>query len=837
MADSIMAIKPDHLIELGGGWTLWRSAVLRSAGFPATDVLRLSSPDAAAAADAIDGAALERARRDAVEACRAHTREAQGRAKKQLARAIKQLLGGLPPTPIDEPAVAGEARDAIGRVLELEARQAAQREALERVLAAEHVRVGEALRELAARPRFVEALLWQNRRAMATALQPLLATAAGATDHDTRHLESFIANYVQRYALKNDTIGFFGPIGWARFCDDDLHARLAPGPDLLAARGTYFEFWAIDALADTLAQDRELRRRLPPRRMPAFRLDGATVHVTRGRTITLPPAFAHLLAAADGVRTAAELAAALVASGEADSEADVYDMLDELVEHKLLLWKPEIPSAGAHPERALRACLARVEACDARQRALALLDELEAARDGVARAAGDVARLGPALDALDATFERITGRDAARHAGRTYAARSIAYEDTRRDVTLDLGRRALDRLGPPLVLLLESARWFTHESARAHRALFGSIHAELSAARGTDEIAFLDFLDAVLPELGDQFTVSRTMRGVLDRCHAIWGELLAVRGDETSRVQRSVAQLRDAVLERFQAPGPGWPSARYHTPDVMLAARGPDALARGDFYGVLGEIVVGDHTYSRPLFLKLHPDAEAWIRARFADLGPIVAPVEAAARALRSDHHPPVPEDLDLEVGDGLSWRARDHVLAAGELVVAPAGAGLVVRTRDRRRSFDVVACFDMYLQATTSCHFSLLPRAPHVPRVTIGELVVARESWHFPSEQLAFCRALPEQRFLAARTFARAHGLPRFVFARVPQEPKPWFVDFASPLYVEILAKLCRKAASLSISEMLPGIEECWLPDAGGLLYTSELRIAALDPRSMTST
>jgi hypothetical protein len=232
------------------------------------------------------------------------------------------------------------------------------------------------------------------------------------------------------------------------------------------------------------------------------------------------------------------------------------------------------------------------------------------------------------------------------------------------------------------------------------------------------------------------------------------------------------------------------------------------------------------------MFLKLHPDGEAWIRARFADLGPIVAPVEATARASRSDLRPPVPEDLDLEVGDGLSWRARDQVFAASELVVAPGGEDLVVCTRDRRRTFDLVECFDMYLRLTTSCHFSLLPKAPHVPRLTIDDLVVARESWHFQPEQLEFCRVEPGACFPAARAFARTHGLPRFVFARIPEEPKPWFVDFASPVYVEILAKLCRKATSLSISEMLPSIEECWLPDADGRLYTSEIRIAAVDPR-----
>jgi Lantibiotic dehydratase, N terminus len=828
-----MATIPDHLIELGDGWSLWRSAVLRSAGFPATDVLRLASPDAAAAADAIDDAPLAAARQTAIAECRALSRGAEGRDKKNLARALKQLLAGNSPSVVTEPAAA---RDCIARVLEIEAHMQAQREALERTLAIESLRVGGELRALAERPLFMEALLWQNRRAIATAVNPLLASAPGATGHDARHLESFVANYVQRYALKNDTIGFFGPIAWADLSDASAHAAIAAGPGLLAERGTYFEFWAIDALANFLARDAALRRHLPPRRLPAFHLDGTTLHLPRGRTSELPEAFARLLLAATGGPTAVELAAAFAGTAGIESEAEVYEMLEELADKRLLVWRPEIPTAGEHPERSLRAALDRVPESDEKRRALGLLDELEAARDAVARSAGDVARLGPALDTLDATFERITGRDSARNAGGMYAARSLVYEDTRRDVRVEIGRPVLEQLAAPTALMLESARWYTHEAGRAHRALFDSIHTGLCEARGRDEIDFLDFLDVVLPELGDQFTVSKTMRPVVDRLHAIWGELLGVTAAETSRVQRSSAQLHAAVFERFQAPGPGWPGARYHTPDIMLAARGPEALARGEFYGVLGEIIVGGHTFAQPLFLKLHPQGEAWIRARFADLGPMVAPVEAPGCALRSDHHPPVAEDLDIEVGDGLSWRARDQVFGAGELVVARAGATLVVKTRDGRRQFDIVECCDMYLQLTAGSHFSLLPKARHVPRLTIDNLVLGRESWHFSQDQLEFCRADTKHRFPAARAFAKQHGLPRFVFARVPQEQKPWFVDFASPIYLEILAKLCRKATSLSISEMLPSIEETWLPDAGGQRYAAELRIAAVDPKRWTA-
>jgi hypothetical protein len=35
---------------------------------------------------------------------------------------------------------------------------------------------------------------------------------------------------------------------------------------------------------------------------------------------------------------------------------------------------------------------------------------------------------------------------------------------------------------------------------------------------------------------------------------------------------------------------------------------------------------------------------------------------------------------------------------------------------------------------------------------------------------------------------------------------------------------------ASITVSEMIPGLEQVWLPDASGGRYTSELRIVAVD-------
>jgi hypothetical protein len=81
---------------------------------------------------------------------------------------------------------------------------------------------------------------------------------------------------------------------------------------------------------------------------------------------------------------------------------------------------------------------------------------------------------------------------------------------------------------------------------------------------------------------------------------------------------------------------------------------------------------------------------------------------------------------------------------------------------------------------------------------------------------------------------------MPRFVFVKAPLEPKPFYVDFCSPVYVNIMAKAMRRtterageAARVRVTEMLPGIDQVWLPDRARNRYTSELRIVAVDKTS----
>src|SRR5205085_84330 len=145
-----------------------------------------------------------------------------------------------------------------------------------------------------------EAILWQNRQVSHTAIRWFLSRQPDASPSRRRQTEELIAQYVQRYCVKNDTIGFFGPLGWARLIDDGEALSARPGPGLLASRGVFFEQWSMDVLAETLAKERQLQPWLAPRRLPYVHVDGRTLYLTSREPVALSSGQAALLRACDG---------------------------------------------------------------------------------------------------------------------------------------------------------------------------------------------------------------------------------------------------------------------------------------------------------------------------------------------------------------------------------------------------------------------------------------------------------------------------------------------------------------------------------------------------------
>ncbi len=252
--------------------------------------------------------------------------------------------------------------------------------------------------------RFREAVTWQNLRAVRTGLDALrrkTETHSTRGSQQRKH-EALVASYLQRYCTKNDTIGFFGPVGWAKVVDAGACLRAMPGECLLASREAYFEVWGIDALAEVIAQDERIKKWIAPRRQPDVYLYGRKLLLPDGQTVELSTAQAHLLDACDGEKSAKQIAAEFD-----ENEATVYQMLAELEQQAWIKWQLETP-LELRPEKTLRRMLMGIEEDELRDNAIDKLNQLEEARRAVT-SADNAETLAEALQGVEATFKTITG--------------------------------------------------------------------------------------------------------------------------------------------------------------------------------------------------------------------------------------------------------------------------------------------------------------------------------------------------------------------------------------------------------------------------------------------
>jgi hypothetical protein len=821
----------DHLVSLAGGWSIWKWVRLRGAGFGARGVLRLAAPTAVTALDRWSAAERELAgaQERAVSALQQTISTLAGDQRTAAIRVLRKVRDGKLPV-LDEQL--SFLRPALEEIEAVRTQLASARTLYEQAFEHEQARLVEALRDVASDPRFREAIAWQNPNA--TPVLDWARRGEPATDKKLRRAQQLVGSYWQRYCVKNESVGFFGPQGLALVDPAVEVIEVIPGSQLLKKRSVHFEYWAIGALAAVLAEDSDLKLDLAPRRLPTVFIEGNVVHYPIDRENEVEAEIARVLAACDGMRSARSLASEL--AGESFDEHEVYAILSELEEQNLIAWTLELPTGPGQPERELRRLLETTGT--AGQRGLQALDEIEATRDAIAAAAGDAEETTRTLEALKSTFERITSRAGSRKAGQLYAARTLVYEDTFRDIEVRLGPRFFDKLAQPMSLILDSARWLTYRVAQDYLAAFEDAYTKLAAESSSPTIDYLKYWESIRHLFGKEDKAPPLVEAVVDELHRHWYEILQV-DPSARRHSLTFAQIEPAFRAAFSAPHPGWPSARYHSPDLMVAARDVDAIRRGDCTFVLGEIHVAMNTCSLRAFMNQLDDPDALIRAREIDLPkPILMPV-ISREEITSKHLITMSRNaVDLEIGRTRSWRGRDHVIAVGELVIERRDGQLIVRDRKRTREFFAMEFFDTYLTAEVARTYGLLAHLPHLPRITLDDFVLTRESWTFAPETMKFAdESRGATQFAGARAWAKSHDLPRWVFAKVPEERKPIFVDFDSPLYVELFCRLVRGGSRLTVSEMLPDVDDCWLQDGLGGTNTCELRVAAVDETTWRPT
>lgn len=759
----------------GGTWSIWRGMVVRGAGFPVHDVDSLADPVLAGLAD----------------------------------QALARAAGASRKWP-DQSDLSEYSAKYSGSVEVTSA----------------------AIAGLARQPLFREALTWQNPGFVRTCVDHL-DTAGKWRPSKLRKQLAVLSNYIQRYTTKNDSIGFFGPMAWAEWTTGDGGSTLRAGPALVRRRTVYFEAWAIDEVAAVLAARPELMHGVPPRRSPASLLDGSQVIRPNGSTETVSEQWARILELCDGRRTVRDIALAI------DRTEDWLTGQLVLMSKSGLVWTDFGGQIDAHADLRLAERLTRIPDAGARQAALTELGRLVRAKDEVAAAAGDPRRLDAALDTLAARFEDVTGRPAIRLPGQTYAARTTVYEDCVRDVDVTLGADALESLGAPLALILHSARWLTGRVGQVYLHRLGERYERMCRRAGTGWVPLGRLLAAATPDFYAGSGIPPLAEGPVRDMQRRWAAILSVPED-ARRYRVEPADIAARVRAEFCSDRPQWAGGLRHSPDILIDAGSVDAINRGAYQFVLGELHTASNTLESTAFVE-QSDEKARLLAmaeHATGTGRIVlVPSRDWDYVTRTRPSPDVlsPRHVHWTASSDDVCGIAAGVIPLAALEVGSTGSGLVVRSRMDQRTFALAEVIGEYLSQVLLSSFRLLPPERHTPRVSIGRLVVSRETWRLaPGEcdwALHVNQADERQRFLKMRQWVARYRLPRRVFCSVPGAGKPIYVDFTSIPLTNNLATLLRRTGrddtrQVTFSEMLPGPGGCWLKNQRGDSFVSELRL-----------
>lgn len=654
----------------------------------------------------------------------------------------------------------------------------------------------------------LEALTWQSPAVVANWVRDHLATGR-LTRAGQR--EALLARYAQRYCAKNDTIGFFGPVAWAEF-DEDADGLDRRGTLGIRSHSVHLESWAVALLARSWPREQQ-----PVRVHPAVSCRDSHALRPLRRPHELSPLAAELVS-----RARDESLQALIAEVDA-APAEVTAEVDRLVEAGVLVVGYRVPLDG-EPERQLRADVTRIADEPHRGEMLATLDRLGALRERLNQSVGRPAQVHEALSELTVWLAEAGGVDQVGHGRSGQGGRVAAYVDSRRDLDVVIGGQLVDALRGPLGVVLDAAGWLAAEVGDAVAEVLWQRHSEL-ASGGPVRLCDLQFAAADVLS-GAPGTV---VHDVVDDFVLRWQEILDMgeRTDDGREIRLDLADAATLAAALFPRREPRWQAARCHSPDLMLDHSG------GAWRWVLGELHVGLNTVENRVFHNQADEPARLGAAVSADMaaGRLVALQPWNSPEVSSRTYPP----LTVHVPDRYVYWSYgedvgspvDDALPGTELLVVAENGELVVRPERGGWRASLMEAFGEFLSALVADRFSIMSPADHQPRVTLGDLVLRRESWSIAAADIVSWRG-PDQ----LRDRLTGLGVPTHFFARTPAERKPFYVDLRS---AALLANLTRAArlcdgARVVVSEMLPGPDGLWLRDDRGSGHTAEFRVVAVD-------
>lgn len=671
--------------------------------------------------------------------------------------------------------------------------------------------------------RFRAALVWQNPD-LASRFPPERLTADKLSRNNFRDAKVLL-RYLQRYATKNDTIGFFGPLAWVRVDSGDERPTRLCRLDSVERRARLEHAFA-QTVADRLTAESGNTSMHEVVLPESLRVTDTGVLLADGSEHPIEAEFHRALHLCREPMLRHRLVAALCGDCELEIEDDeeAKEVVEVLIDRGLLRSGLFLPLWTLHPENDLARILAKLPDSRRKQTTLWALDELQSALRNLSAKAEEPVDLANQLGRIDELLRDCGSEDTRRNRGSLYGGRTPVYEDCVQAVDATIGAPFVRSISTGLSIVLESARWFCW---RVHEMLHREA-TERFRCFGRSVVPFPEFFRAVESLFSAPGVPSEQTRTARAELCARWDEV--VGPPETKRVRLDGRAL--AAAPPFPSVPVPWPMAAYHSPDLLLMLPNREL----DQSVVLGEVHVARNSLFQQFSLTGHPEPAALFRAASRDgLGTSLFLVPSLADAGRVVEWP-LHDGQILVSSDALP---QDVPHLGSFRWVRP--ADIDVRLDEGELRFSIVTdtsidlhfsqVFDWLLTTQVNSHFRMFSRKAHQPRVQIDDLIVQREAWSFSREELEFAtRKDPNARLQGILTLAEEHALPRRVFVKARNEAKPFFMDFRDVLSMEDGMKFLRATDEATFSEFLPGPEQLALQDAAGRSYTSELRCVVVD-------